>query len=69
MTLIRRERHRPMWRRPVVLVPVVLVAGAAGLAGAAWHLGAPVAVRPVALALPDTDVGVDSGVASTGTSE
>jgi hypothetical protein len=64
-TRIRREKHRPLWRRAGLLVPLVLLALGLGVGIRAWHLGGPVPVRAMAVALPDSDVG-SAAAASSG---
>lgn len=63
-TTIRRERHRPLWQRAAVLAPLLLITLGLGLAWLAWHLGAPVPVRPMAIALPDAEVGAQIAATS-----
>jgi hypothetical protein len=54
---ILRERHRRPWQRGSVLVVAVLVVLMASLVARAWHLGGAVPRHPVAVALPDREVG------------
>lgn len=59
-TRILRERQRPLWRRLGVLLPLLLVVLALGVAIMAWRLGGPVPVKAIAIALPDSEVGAAS---------
>jgi hypothetical protein len=49
-----------LWRRAGVLLPLLLVVLALGVAVMAWRLGGPVPVKAIAIALPDSEVGAAS---------